>query len=104
MIAVITLFETFDNKYKHDSIIIKVDNEDESKVVQELAFANGLSWINGGETEYLSYPKNGGCLLLSLDKGNISFNDRLSDLMSFLKMSGRNYDSKVYERKDLRTV
>lgn len=86
-------------KDKYQDIIIKINNVEESHIVQKLLFSLEVTW--GGE-KYL-YFDDGGYYVISINKirNSISnYND--SDLNWILR--NRKTDNKIYYSKDLNKI
>ncbi len=95
----ITLFEKYNpiNKPNYDLIIIKVINESQSQMIQELCFKNGICW-SSGDCEYYIVPSTIFYFNVDLLKGKLWFNYGL-DNEDWLQ-DGYNIDPTIYTFDD----
>ena len=97
-------FEKFNNKYKHEGLIIKVNNSEESQKIQELLFENEIPWGSGHLTPmYLrwNFPD-----YLTVTLGNYFGHPQISHgpKPGLSEFGDINMDWNVYTIKDYDTI
>ena len=98
----ITIFESFINKYKYDMVLVYINSIEDSKLFQELCFKYGLVWIGRGEAHYLSVLSKNEYLAINLKKGTLSRS--INNSYNFWKLMKYEVDPITYTIKDIKKI